>query len=90
MKKTLSITTVRKVALIAVLIVSISFIVFVFYLVASYRNVLGSDVRVSDKKILLTNFNTSKFDRAVSRLEKRRNLEGPAEGIRDPFGDIPE
>lgn len=90
MKKTLSIIMIRRAATVAVLLISGAFIAFTIYFWLTYRNVLSADVQVSADKILLTNFNTSKFDHAENRLEKRRNLVGPAENIHDPFGRIPE
>lgn len=90
MKKTISISGLRKVATVSVLLIATIFIGFSLYLWFTYQNVLSDKVIVSDDKILLTNFDTSKFDRAHARLEKRRNLKGPADGISDPFGEVSE
>lgn len=90
MKKSLSIPTLRRISTIAVLLITAIFFGFLFFLWLSYGNVLSDDVKVSAEKQLLTNFDTSKFDRAVERLEKRRNLDDPANDIRDPFGFLPE
>lgn len=81
--------TVRKVAAGVIIVIVLAAVGFATYLWLAFGNVLDEDVKVSEDRRLLTDFDTSKFDRAVLRLEKRRNLEGPAEGINDPFGVLP-
>jgi len=88
MKRHVTIARIRNVATAAVIFIMILFFGFSSYLWIAYRNVLRDDVTIDADKRLLTDFDTSKFDKAVDRLEKRRNLEGPAEGIRDPFGSV--
>jgi len=89
MKRTPSIASIRKIATIAVLCIVTLFVGFMGFLWISYGDILSGDVKSDTDKRLLTDFDGSKFDSAVERLQKRRNLEGPAEGIHDPFGTVP-
>lgn len=87
--KPIRFTTVRRIGAGVVIGIFLMLLAFTAYIWLSFSDALDENISVGEDRRLLTDFDTSKFDEAVSRLEKRRNLEGSAGEVRDPFGTLP-
>lgn len=84
-----SIPIVRKIFSGVLILAVVVLVGFLTYLYVSLNNVLIGTPRTDTSKVLLTNFNISKFDTAIERLEKRRGLADPDLELQNPFGTQP-